>query len=189
VAGIGSGIVTRHSLPRPSGWSPPTIRHPQVSIPPSARSASPPASRSKGRSSRPISARTWARPRRHPSLERHLPGVVTAIQQGNAAQAINAVPPASRAPLVAAVHASFASALDVLLVVSAVLRLSVRCVRVSLSDVGTSWSHTTNRHQRRHSHWAHQCDENNLGNANHPSVRVLRVRKREMAHCSAPTAL
>ncbi len=29
-----------------------------------------------------------------PSLERHLPGVVTAIQQGNAAQAINAVPPA-----------------------------------------------------------------------------------------------
>jgi predicted MFS family arabinose efflux permease len=58
-----------------------------------------------------------------PSLERHLPGVVTAIQQGNAVQAINAVPPASRAPLVAAVHASFASALDVLLVVSAVLAL------------------------------------------------------------------
>ena len=58
-----------------------------------------------------------------PSLERHLPGVVTAIQQGNAAQAINAVPPASRAPLVAAIHASFASALDVLLVVSAVLAL------------------------------------------------------------------
>src|SRR6202034_1640687 len=32
-----------------------------------------------------------------PSLERHLPGVVTAIQQGNAAQAINAVPTALRA--------------------------------------------------------------------------------------------
>jgi EmrB/QacA subfamily drug resistance transporter len=58
-----------------------------------------------------------------PSLERHLPGVVTAIQQGNAAQAINAVPPSSRAPLVAAVHSSFASALDVLLVVSGVLAL------------------------------------------------------------------
>jgi EmrB/QacA subfamily drug resistance transporter len=58
-----------------------------------------------------------------PSLERHLPGVVTAIQQGNAAKAISAVPPASRAPLGAAVHASFASALDVLLVVSAVLAL------------------------------------------------------------------
>jgi EmrB/QacA subfamily drug resistance transporter len=58
-----------------------------------------------------------------PSLERHLPGVVTAIQQGNAVQAIDAVPPASRAPLVAAVHASFASALDVLLVVSGVLAL------------------------------------------------------------------
>ena len=58
-----------------------------------------------------------------PSLDRHLPGVVTAIQQGNAAQAISAVPPASRAPLVAAIHASFASALDVLLVVSAVLAL------------------------------------------------------------------
>ena len=58
-----------------------------------------------------------------PSLERHLPGVVTAIQQGNAAQAINAVPTALRAPLVTAVHASFASALDVLLLVSAVLAL------------------------------------------------------------------
>ncbi len=58
-----------------------------------------------------------------PSLERHLPGVVTAVQQGNAAQAINAVPAPLRAPLVAAVHASFASALDVLLVVSAVLAL------------------------------------------------------------------
>jgi EmrB/QacA subfamily drug resistance transporter len=59
-----------------------------------------------------------------PSLERHLPGVVAAIQQGNAAQAIGAVPAASRAPLVTAVHASFAGALDVLLVVSAVLALA-----------------------------------------------------------------
>jgi EmrB/QacA subfamily drug resistance transporter len=58
-----------------------------------------------------------------PSLERHLPGVVTAIQQGNAAQAINAVSAPLRAPLVAAIYASFASALDVLLVVSAVLAL------------------------------------------------------------------
>ncbi len=58
-----------------------------------------------------------------PSLQRHLPGVVAAIQQGNAALAINAVPAPLRAPLVAAIHASFASALDVLLVVSAVLAL------------------------------------------------------------------
>jgi EmrB/QacA subfamily drug resistance transporter len=58
-----------------------------------------------------------------PSLERHLPGVVTAIQQGNAAQAVNAVPGPSRALLVTAIHASFASALDVLLVISAVLAL------------------------------------------------------------------
>src|SRR6202167_2685338 len=58
-----------------------------------------------------------------PSLERHLPGVVTALQQGNAAQAVNAVPAPMRAPLVAAVHDSFASSLDVLLVVSAVLAL------------------------------------------------------------------
>jgi EmrB/QacA subfamily drug resistance transporter len=58
-----------------------------------------------------------------PSLERHLPGVVTAIQQGNAAQAINAEPAPLRAPLVAAIHASFAGSLDVLLVVSAVLAL------------------------------------------------------------------
>jgi EmrB/QacA subfamily drug resistance transporter len=58
-----------------------------------------------------------------PSLERHLHGVVTAVQQGNAAQAVNAVPAPLRAPLVAAIHASFASALDVLLVLSAVLAL------------------------------------------------------------------
>jgi hypothetical protein len=58
-----------------------------------------------------------------PSLERHLRGVVTAIQQGNAPQAINAVPAPLRAQLVAAIHASFASALDVLLVVSAALAL------------------------------------------------------------------
>jgi hypothetical protein len=56
-------------------------------------------------------------------LERHLSGAVTAIQQGNVAQAINAVPAPLRAPLIAAIHASFASALDVLLVVSAVLAL------------------------------------------------------------------
>jgi EmrB/QacA subfamily drug resistance transporter len=56
-----------------------------------------------------------------PSLDRHLPRVVSAIQQGNAAQAINAAPDSLREPLVAAIHASFASALDVLLVVSAVL--------------------------------------------------------------------
>jgi Na+/melibiose symporter-like transporter len=59
-----------------------------------------------------------------PALARHLPGVVTAIQQGNAAQAIKATPAPMRGPLVAAVHASFASALDVLLVVSAVLALA-----------------------------------------------------------------
>jgi len=58
-----------------------------------------------------------------PSLERHLPGAVTAVQQGNATRAINAVPAPLRAPLVAAIHTSFAGALDVLLVLSAVLAL------------------------------------------------------------------
>jgi hypothetical protein len=59
----------------------------------------------------------------NPSLERHLPTVVTAIQQGNAAQAVNVEPASLRAPLVVAIHASFAGALNVLLVVSAVLAL------------------------------------------------------------------
>ncbi len=58
-----------------------------------------------------------------PALERHLPGVVAAVQQGNVGQAIGAVPAPARAPLVTAVHASFAGALDVVLVVSAVLAL------------------------------------------------------------------
>jgi EmrB/QacA subfamily drug resistance transporter len=60
---------------------------------------------------------------RIPSLERDLPRIVAAIQRGNAAAAINAVPAPVRAPLVTAIHASFASALDVLLVVSAGLAL------------------------------------------------------------------
>jgi MFS family permease len=58
-----------------------------------------------------------------PSLEQHLARVVTAVQQGDAARAISAVPGSLRAPLSVAVHASFASALDVLLVVSGSLAL------------------------------------------------------------------
>jgi hypothetical protein len=57
------------------------------------------------------------------SLHEHLPRVVAAVQQGNAAQAIGAVPKSLRGPLVAAIHSSFASTLDILLVVSAVLAL------------------------------------------------------------------
>jgi hypothetical protein len=48
---------------------------------------------------------------------------VAAVQQGNAAQAIDAVPKSLRGALVAAIHSSFASSLDILLVVSAVLAL------------------------------------------------------------------
>lgn len=59
----------------------------------------------------------------NPFLERHTAGVVTAIQQGNAREALNAVSAPLRAPLAAAIHASFASSLDVLLVVSAALAL------------------------------------------------------------------
>ena len=58
-----------------------------------------------------------------PSLEQHLSIVVTAVQQGDAPRVINAVPGSLRAPLGAAIHASFASALNVLLVVSGVLAL------------------------------------------------------------------
>ena len=65
--------------------------------------------------------------------------------------------------------------------------LSEQSVPVSLSDVETSWSHTTNRHQQLHSHWARQCDENNIGNANLRPMRAFRVRDWEMAHCSLPT--
>jgi EmrB/QacA subfamily drug resistance transporter len=58
-----------------------------------------------------------------PSLTGHLPRAVAAVQQGNIARAVDAVPAPLRAPLVAAIHASFASALDVLLVVSAALAI------------------------------------------------------------------
>jgi hypothetical protein len=52
-----------------------------------------------------------------------LPEVVTDIQQGDPAQAIGAVPERLRGTLVAAIHSSFASTLDLLLVVSAGLAL------------------------------------------------------------------
>jgi predicted MFS family arabinose efflux permease len=58
-----------------------------------------------------------------PSLHRLLPALVTDVQQGKGAQAIFAVPEPLRGPLVAAIRSSFASSLDVLLVVSAVLAL------------------------------------------------------------------
>jgi hypothetical protein len=58
-----------------------------------------------------------------PSLHGHLSRVVAAVQQGEAAHAIDALPKSSRGLLVAAIHSSFASTLDVLLVVSAVLAL------------------------------------------------------------------
>ena len=58
-----------------------------------------------------------------PSLHRLLPEVITDIRQGKAGQAIDAVPESLRGPLVAAIHSSFASTLDLLLVVSAVLAL------------------------------------------------------------------
>jgi hypothetical protein len=58
-----------------------------------------------------------------PSLHGLLPAVITDIQQGKAAQAIHAVPEPLRGSLVAAIHSSFASTLDLLLVVSAALAL------------------------------------------------------------------
>ena len=59
-----------------------------------------------------------------PSLHRLLPAVVADVQQGRTAQAIRAVPAPLRGPLTAAIHSSFASTLDLLLVVSAVLALA-----------------------------------------------------------------
>ena len=67
-----------------------------------------------------------------PSLHHLLPAVVTDIQQGKAAQAIRAVPAPLRASLKAAIHASFAGTLDVLLVVSAVLALAGAACSIAL---------------------------------------------------------
>jgi EmrB/QacA subfamily drug resistance transporter len=58
-----------------------------------------------------------------PSLHRLLPQVVSDIQRGNGAQAIQSVPGPLRGDLVAAIHSSFADTLDILLVVSAALAL------------------------------------------------------------------
>ena len=59
-----------------------------------------------------------------PQLHAELPRIVGAVQQGNAGQVIGAVPDSQcRGPLVAAIHSSFASTLDILLFVSAVLAL------------------------------------------------------------------
>jgi hypothetical protein len=58
-----------------------------------------------------------------PSLHRLLPALVADIQQGKGAQAIGGVPERLRGPLIAAMRTSFASTLDLLLVVSAILAL------------------------------------------------------------------
>jgi EmrB/QacA subfamily drug resistance transporter len=58
-----------------------------------------------------------------PALHQQLPRIVAAVQQGDAAQAFDSVPQSLRGPLSAAIHSSFASTLDVLLVVSACLAL------------------------------------------------------------------
>ena len=58
-----------------------------------------------------------------PSLERHLPGSSLPSNRATPLRPSTPCLHRSRAPLVAAIHASFASALDVLLVVSAVLAL------------------------------------------------------------------
>jgi hypothetical protein len=58
-----------------------------------------------------------------PALHDHRSGIVAAVQEGNAARAIDSEPKSLRGPLVAAIHSSFAGTLDILLVVSAVLAL------------------------------------------------------------------
>jgi EmrB/QacA subfamily drug resistance transporter len=57
------------------------------------------------------------------SLHRILPELVTSIQQGKAAQAIDAVPAPLRGRFIAALHSSFAGGLNVLFVVSGALAL------------------------------------------------------------------
>jgi len=56
-----------------------------------------------------------------PALSRHLPDIVTAVQTGDPGRAFAAVPDHLRGTLSAAVHSSFASTVDVLLVISACL--------------------------------------------------------------------
>jgi EmrB/QacA subfamily drug resistance transporter len=67
-----------------------------------------------------------------PSLHHLLPSVITDIQQGNAGRAIRTVPEPLRGSLVAAIHSSFASTLDLLLVVSGALALAGAISSVSL---------------------------------------------------------
>lgn len=58
-----------------------------------------------------------------PELHRHLSEILRGIKQGQGQGAISAIPSALRVQLAAAIHASFASALDVLLVVSGSLAI------------------------------------------------------------------
>jgi EmrB/QacA subfamily drug resistance transporter len=67
-----------------------------------------------------------------PALAGHGSEVVTAIQQGTAGQLVQSTPASSREALVSAIHASFTSTLDLLLVVSAGLALVGALCAVSL---------------------------------------------------------
>lgn len=56
-------------------------------------------------------------------LHQHLGAIVNGIKQGTGQGAIDAIPPALRTELLVAIHSSFAGALDLLLVVSAILAI------------------------------------------------------------------
>ena len=58
-----------------------------------------------------------------PALAGRAPQVVTAIQQGNAGSVFKSVPPSARGILADAIHASFAGAINDLLIVSGILAL------------------------------------------------------------------
>lgn len=57
------------------------------------------------------------------SLSGHAPQIASAIQRGTIGQSIAAAPPATRLTMVDAIHSAFASTMNVLLVVSAILAL------------------------------------------------------------------
>jgi hypothetical protein len=84
-----------------------------------------------------------------PSLAGRTPQVVSAIQQGNASSVFKSVPASARGILAGAIHASFAGALNDLLIVSGILALvgavfSVLLIRSKdfvSSQPGTAASH------------------------------------------------
>jgi hypothetical protein len=92
------------------------------------------------------------------SLHRILPELVTSIQQGKAAQAIDAVPAPLRGRFIAAVHSSFAGGLNLCSWSAALWPSSAQSAHLPSFAHATSWPRTAPHPRPRPECWTQPTD-------------------------------